>query len=58
MLGYKFKFGINYSENNYGLIGGIYFSTFHGGNTPDWAPQIDSFAQFDGIVAATQRVGF
>ena len=25
----------------------FYFSTFHGGNTPDWAPQRDSFARFD-----------
>lgn len=44
-------------ENDAGRIGGIYFSTFHGGNQPDWAPQHDSFAQFDSLVAATQRVG-
>ena len=25
----------------------FYFSTFHGGNTPDWAPRTDSFALFD-----------
>ncbi len=44
-------------ENEYGLIGGICFSTFHGGNTDDWAPRRDSYAQFDGFVAAKNRVG-
>ena len=43
-------------ENNNGLIGGIYFSTFHGGNSQDWAPRNDSFAQFDGLVVAKRRV--
>lgn len=43
-------------ENNNGLIGGIYFSTFHGGNSQDWAPLNDSFAQFDGLVVAKNRV--
>ena len=33
-------------ENNYGRIGGIYFSTFHGGNSPDWGPHNDSYMQF------------
>ncbi len=44
-------------ENNYGRIGGIYFSTFHGGNTKDWAPLNDSFTQFDGFVLAKNRIG-
>ncbi|MEE9431893.1 MAG: polysaccharide deacetylase family protein [Melioribacteraceae bacterium] len=44
-------------ENNDGRIGGIYFSTFHGGNTDDWRPLNDSFAQFDGFVVAKKRVG-
>ena len=44
-------------ENDYGLIGGVYFSTFHGGNTSDWAPHVDSYAQYDGIVMAKNRVG-
>lgn len=38
-------------------VGGIYVSTFHGGNTADWAPTVTSYARFDGIVAATNRVG-
>ncbi|NQU87858.1 MAG: hypothetical protein HQ541_19085 [Mariniphaga sp.] len=44
-------------ENNNGLIGGIYFSTFHGGNSKDWAPNITSYIQFDGFVAGTNRIG-
>ena len=44
-------------ENNYGRVGGLYFSTFHGGNTSDWAPDVDSYAQFDGIVMAGKRIG-
>jgi hypothetical protein len=44
-------------ENEYGPVGGICFSTFHGGNSSDWAPRVDSFAQFDGFVAAKNRVG-
>lgn len=50
---------VNYRtvDNTAGKIGGIYFSTFHGGNTPDWAPSQTSYARFDGFVAASQRVG-
>ncbi|MBC2607480.1 polysaccharide lyase [Pelagicoccus albus] len=44
-------------ENDHGKIGGLYFSTFHGGNTPEWAPSVDSFALFDGLVLSTKRVG-
>ncbi|TVR69462.1 MAG: T9SS C-terminal target domain-containing protein [Marinilabiliales bacterium] len=44
-------------ENNYGRIGGVYFSTFHGGSSSDWAPRRDSYAQFDGFVMAHERIG-
>lgn len=44
-------------ENTNGLIGGFYFSTFHGGNTDEWGPLNDSFAQFDNFVVAKNRVG-
>jgi hypothetical protein len=44
-------------ENKYGRIGGIYFSTFHGGSNETWAPQVTSYAQYDGIVVAKNRVG-
>lgn len=30
-----------------GLIDTFYFSTFHGGNTPDWSPKKDSYIYFD-----------
>ena len=30
-----------------GEIDSLYFSTFHGGNTRDWAPRVDSFAYFN-----------
>jgi hypothetical protein len=44
-------------KNNYGRIGGIYFSTFYGGNTKDWAPAKTCYIQFDGLVAAKNRIG-
>ena len=44
-------------DNENGRVGGFYFSTFHGGNTADWGPHVDSYAQFDGFVLATERVG-
>jgi hypothetical protein len=34
------------TENDYGRIGGIYFSTFHGGKDAEWAPLKNSYAQF------------
>lgn len=43
--------------NDAGRVGGIYFSTFHGGNSADWAPSVTSYARFDGFVAATKRIG-
>ncbi len=33
----------------------FYFSTFHGGSTPDWAPLQDSFACFDNVVIAVDQ---
>ncbi|MBN2803716.1 MAG: hypothetical protein JXR91_11515 [Deltaproteobacteria bacterium] len=35
--------------NNGDLIDNFYFSTFHGGNTPDWAPSVDCHIWFDDI---------
>ena len=32
-----------------GYIDSFYFSTFHGGQTPEWAPSVNSFARFDDI---------
>jgi hypothetical protein len=42
--------------NDAGKIGGIYFSTFHGGNTKDWGPDNDSYALFDGFAASPGRI--
>lgn len=44
-------------DNDAGKIGGIYVSTFHGGNTADWAPSVTSYARFDGFVAGYNRIG-
>jgi len=44
-------------NHNNGEVGGIYFSTFHGGNTPDWAPRNDSSILFDAFAVAKKRVG-
>ncbi|MEM7062275.1 MAG: DUF4347 domain-containing protein [Cyanobacteria bacterium P01_B01_bin.77] len=37
-----------------GLIDSIYFSTFHGGGSDSWAPQVDSKAFFDGFVVSEE----
>jgi len=42
-------------ENNNGRIGGIYFSSFHGGNTDDWAPLHDSYIRFADITVYKMR---
>lgn len=42
-------------DNDAGKIGGIHFSTFHGGNTISWAPRNDSYIRFDGISLSTER---
>ncbi len=42
-------------ENNFGRIGGIYFSSFHGGNTDDWAPLHDSYIRFADVIAYKVR---
>lgn len=43
---------------NKGLIDSFYFSTFHGGATPDWAPQNDCYIYFDKIMVTTKPVKF
>ncbi|MDA3929934.1 MAG: hypothetical protein PF541_13360 [Prolixibacteraceae bacterium] len=47
-----------YSENSFGLIGGVYFSTFHGGNTAEWGPLTDSYAQFKDFVVTKKRLAY
>lgn len=36
-------------DNSAGKIGGVYFSTFHGGHSPDWAPRHDSQLLINGL---------
>ncbi|MEP2023413.1 MAG: polysaccharide lyase [Reichenbachiella sp.] len=51
-VGGKKKFSLR--DENLGLIDSFYFSTFHGGATPDWAPKNDSFIKIDNIRIYTQ----
>jgi len=41
--------GLRLRLNGEGMIDAFYFSTFHGGSTPDWAPENDSYIRFDDI---------
>lgn len=38
-----------------GEIDSFYFSTFHGGNTKDWAPKNDSYIYFDDFKVTTSK---
>ena len=39
-----------------GLIDSFYFSTFHGGNTRDWSPYVESIALFDDIIISKDPI--
>jgi hypothetical protein len=41
--------GLRLRIGGQGYIDSFYFSTFHGGQTPEWAPAHNSFARFDDI---------
>lgn len=41
-----------------GDIDSFYFSTFHGGASEDWSPQVDSFALFDNIKVTKTKPEF
>lgn len=43
--------------NGMGRPGGVFFSTFHGGSEPDWAPERDSRAHFAGFTVSAERLG-
>ena len=43
-------------KGNQGLIDTFYFSTFHGGASPDWAPANDSFIRFDDVVVSSEPI--
>ena len=38
---------IRYRNVEHAEVDHFYFSTFHGGNSPDWAPEVDSYVCFD-----------
>jgi len=40
--------------NNGSKVDNLYFSTFHGGSTVDWAPVNDSYIWFDDVLVSTQ----
>jgi hypothetical protein len=41
-----------------GLIDSFFFSTFHGGSSPDYAPKTDCYARFDDFTISAQRPSF
>jgi len=44
---------IRFHKGEHGKIDSFYFSTFHGGNDPSWAPKQDSYILFDNVVIDT-----
>lgn len=48
--------GILFRENDF-QIDGIYFSTFYGGNSPDWAPNGENYIDFAQFAVSDRFVG-
>lgn len=46
---------VRYRIEPLGPINSFYFSTFHGGNTQDWAPEKDSYIYFDDFKVSVSR---
>lgn len=46
--------GIRFTSNGE-KVDRFYFSTFHGGNTPDWAPSETSYIWFDDIIISENK---
>ena len=46
---------VRYRVAPLGEINSFYFSTFHGGNTPAWAPKKDSYIYFDDIKVSREK---
>ncbi|MCF2948895.1 polysaccharide lyase [Paraglaciecola aquimarina] len=44
------KTDLKFRAQETAIIDSFYFSTFHGGNTKDWAPKHDSYAYFDNFI--------
>jgi len=45
---------VRFRLENKRLIDAFYFSTFHGGKQPDWAPEIDSYIFYDDFAIDTE----
>jgi hypothetical protein len=43
-------------DNEHGKIGGVMFSTFHGGNDASWAPSVTSKARFSEFVVSSKPI--
>ena len=46
---------IRFRNNNQAPVDHFFFSTFHGGNTPDWAPDQTGYVFFDQIRIGTKK---
>ena len=49
---------VRFRLGNRGMIDSFYFSTFHGGASEDWAPEKDSYANFDKFIISTEKPDF
>jgi len=49
---------IRFRVGEKGLIDSLYFSTFNGGSTMEWAPGVDSFAFFDDFTISRERSAY
>lgn len=49
---------MRYRLDDRGRIDSFYFSTFHGGNSPDWGPTVDCAARFADILITTEPPDF
>jgi len=48
------KNDLRFRTENKGLIDAFYFSTFHGGNQSNWAPEVDSYIFYDDFIIDTK----
>ncbi|MFK7846898.1 MAG: polysaccharide lyase [Rhodothermales bacterium] len=46
---------IRFRNNNQAPVDHLFFSTFHGGNTPEWEPDTDGYVYYDNIRIGTNK---
>jgi len=51
------RFGNASYSTDASTIDTLYFSTYHGGSDPSWAPDITSYATFDNMIVTQSRFG-